>query len=1343
METEQLADLDELSRRIDESMLRDRYGLTQLARRIRQARKQKKPHDRNLKKLAALVEESTKLVQQRTTNLPRPDFDNSLPIAEKVEELQAAIRDHQVVVVCGETGSGKSTQLPKICLAMGRGVHGVIGHTQPRRIAARSVAARVAEELETPLGQKVGFKIRFTDATSDETYVKLMTDGILLAETQNDRFLNRYDTLIIDEAHERSLNIDFLMGYIKRLLPKRPELRLIITSATIDAERFSEHFAVNEQPAPVINVAGRTYPVEVRYRPLDELESEEEKDLDWRDGMIAAVEELFTERNRDVLVFLPTERDIREAAKVLRGYLTKQRVVFDNVEVLPLYGRLSTADQNRVFAPHGGRRIVLATNVAESSLTVPGIDAVIDLGLARISRYSSRSKLQRLPIEPISRASADQRKGRCGRVGPGVCIRLYSEADYNGRDEFTSPEILRTNLASVILQTVTLKLGDVEEFPFLDPPKASHIRDGYATLHELGAIDDEHRLTEIGRQLSRLPLDPRIGRMILAGEAEGCLHEVLIIASALEIQDPRERPVDKQEQADQAHQKFRHESSDFMSYLKLWDFYHESKLSLSNSRLRKACRDSFLNYNRLREWTEIHNQLTRLVNEAGWKPNKRKDDHGKIHRAMLAGLLSNVAYLAKPTEYTGAGGLKLAIWPGSVHFAKKPKWIVAGELVETTKRYARTVASIDPGWIEPLAGHLVKRSYTEPHWSRERKSVMANEKVSLYGLPVIPKRRVRYGRIDPVVSRELMIREGLVLGEFETNGIFLAENQKLVERLQQLQARTRQHHLLEEETSQRDFYESRVPSHCIDGHSFEKWRKEAEQQNPRVLLMTEKDLLREQIDPQVKADFPEAIYVEQMRLPLDYQLEPGTEDDGVTMTVPVEALAQLDAGLMEWLVPGLLVEKVTALIKGMPKQTRLLFVPAPDTAREVCQRMEFGQGRLLPTVAKTLGRLAGRPIPVKELEGISLPRHLNMNLKVVDGEGKVLGKGRDIAALRKKFMVERGASAGATQSLKLSKSSSGSGQASRGSPEQTPPNKQAQSAPAKWHREGITTWDFGDLPERIQVDRGGIAVTAFPTLVDVGKSVSLELYDQPNQALRTTRRGMVRLFQLASQKYLKEQLKWFPKLDQLELQAASAEGFRHAREQLRDLIARRAFFQEKSLPRSQAEFEQRVKLARNRVSVGVQDVAKCVDLILERFLVARSAIKQVSAPSCQYAVKDMKRQLGEMLRAGMFVEIPWNWLVQLPRYLQAIEVRCAKLNGAGLAKDQRHFDSFAPYHQRYVFEMNKKKRPYEQDIELEEYFWMLEEFRVSLFAQQIGTSVTVSPQRLDKQWKRVMKASQF
>ena len=924
-----VTDFGKIEAEIAEAMLADQYRLRRSLRTVRDRHRQSKPIDREFNKLVGQLGRSVERRKKRAAAVPKIEFGDDLPVLLKREEIATTIRDHQVVVVSGETGSGKSTQLPKICLDLGRGVGGMIGHTQPRRIAARSIAARVAEEIGSPLGRDVGYKVRFSDETGPNTFIKLMTDGILLAETQGDGFLNEYDTIILDEAHERSLNVDFLIGYLKRLLPKRRDLKVIITSATIDSVRFSRHFRTPAGPAPVIEVSGRNYPVELRYRPLVG-EDDEDTEPDLERSVLDAVDELGSETSTgDVLVFMPTERHIHDMAKALRGRLVSGRWAGRRAEVLPLYARLPTKEQQRVFNPGGARRIIIATNVAESSLTVPGIRYVIDSGTARISRYSPRSKTQRLPIEAVSQASADQRAGRCGRIGPGVCIRLYDEADYDARDRFTAPEILRSNLASVILQTKALKLGDIEKFPFLDPPKPNALKDGRQTLTELGALDEKGELTELGRKLARMPVDPRIGRMILAAAEEGCLAEVLVIAAVLEIRDPRDRPVDKQQAADEAHTKFAEGDSDFFVYLKIWDFYHELKSKLSRNQLHKACRQNFLSHNRMREWLDVHRQLMQLAQEAGLKRNKRQDDYNAVHRAILTGLLANLGNRGgEGYEYNVAGGSKAHLWPGSVLFDKKPGWVVAAESVETTRRYLRTCARIDPRWIEPLAMHLVKRSHSEPHWQRKSGSVAAFEKVSLFGLTVVAKRRVAYGPVNPKHARELFIQHGLVEGDMECPLKFFRRNRGLLKRMERLQAKLRRHDLLLGEWAQYEFYDSRIPDDVYDLPGLKKWVKKAERTKPGVLDMTEADLVREEPDDNVQ-QFPDAIELGQAAFPLEYRFEPGSDRDGITLRLSTEAVGAVEQPHLDWLVPGLVEAKVLALIKSLPKPIRRRLVPGP------------------------------------------------------------------------------------------------------------------------------------------------------------------------------------------------------------------------------------------------------------------------------------------------------------------------------------------------------------------------------------------------------------------------------
>jgi ATP-dependent helicase HrpA len=1323
----------------------DRHRLRRQLRNIQQARQAGKPHDRNLARLIEDVERSVARRAAREAGRPQIRFDDELPISARREQIAEAIRRHQVVVVSGETGSGKSTQLPKICLELGRGIDGLIGHTQPRRIAARSVASRVADELAAPLGREVGFKIRFTDATSPQTYVKLMTDGILLAELQNDPFLNAYDTIIIDEAHERSLNIDFLLGQLKRLLPKRLDLKLIITSATIDAERFAAHFGTPvEQPGcseaaglpadavPVINVAGRTYPVEVRYRPTEPDEEGNEPDLFGAIG--AAVEELAREGPGDVLLFMPTERDIHEAAKVLRG----RAIPGDpgrRTEILPLYARLSAAEQNRVFEPHSCRRIVIATNVAESSLTVPGIRYVIDPGTARISRYSPRSQMQRLPIEPVSQASADQRKGRCGRIGPGICVRLYGEQDYLNRERYTPPEIQRTNLASVILQTMALRLGPIEEFPFLDPPRPEAIRDGYRTLFELGAIDDKRELTELGRRLSRLPVDPRIARIILAGQDEGCLPEMLIVAAALEVQDPRERPIDKQQAADEAHAKFAHEESDFLSWLKLWDFYHKLRDELSRNQLRKACRQNFLSYNRMREWGDVYLQLRELVEQTGLRTaggrgprraaaEKRRDGAAEtspsreltveksaaIHRAVLTGFLSNIAFRSETSGYTVAGGQKAFLWPGSALFAKKPKWIVAAEFVETTRRYVRTAAGIDPAWIEAIAGHLASRSYSEPQWDAESSSAVAFEKVSLFGLTIVPRRRVRYGPIDPARSRELMIRHGLVEGEFRTRGEFFEHNRKLVDELHGLQAKSRRFDLLRGDEARYEFYGARIPAHVYDGPRFEKWRRAAEREDPRLLFMSRSDLLRADADLVEEGRFPDTIAVRQMKLPLEYHLEPGSDRDGITLAVPLEALNQLDQQRLGWLVPGLLEEKTVALIKSLPKQLRTRFVPVPDTARQVLARIRFGEGSFEEALARELSRIAGEPIPAGALQVSSLPRHLRMNVRVTDAQGGELAAGREVGELRQQLGARAAASLAAIDD------------------------------PGR-NRDGITSWDFGELAREATIERSGLTLKGYPSLVDRGESVSLRLADTAEKAARDTRSGVRRLFVFGAQRELKMQVEWLPNLKQVLLLASTLRDSSRFRAQLADLIAERAFFYEdRNLPRTEADFQARAKLGRNRISLAVQDIGKLIGPLMEAYQEARVGLERATAPALHDAVADIESQFDLLTTPGFLSTTPLPWLTQYPRYFRAISRRLKKLAGGGVPRDQQSYEQIRTRWQACLRLLQQHGESGCYDPRVEYYRWMLEEFRVSLFAQELGTAVPVSAARLDEQWEKITRA---
>ena len=1319
-------DFRQILNQIDKAMLCDRFRLRRSLDSVRRAQREKKPFDQNLKKLQAAVDESAKKRETRAASVPKVTLNETLPITGRREEIAAAIRDNQVVIVCGETGSGKSTQLPMICLDIGRGIDGLIGHTQPRRIAARSVAARVAEELGTSVGQQVGFKIRFTDSTGPQTFIKLMTDGILLAESQNDRFFEQYDTIIIDEAHERSLNIDFLLGRLRQMLSKRPDLKLIITSATIDAARFAEHFGESGQPAPVIEVAGRTFPVEMRYRPLVDDEEETPKpttkpapnrqpsragqrgrrsEPDVQRAILDAVDELGQIDNGDILIFMPTERDIHETSKSLRGRLVKSR---SPTEILPLYARLTTNDQNRIFKPSGNsRRIVIATNVAESSLTVPGIRYVIDTGTARISRYSARSRMQRLPIEPVSRASASQRAGRCGRVAPGVCIRLYSEADFNARDEFTSPEIQRTNLASVILQTKALRLGPLEEFPFLEPPRSGTITDGYKMLFELGALDEKNELTEIGRKLARLPVDPRVGRIILAGHDENCLSEVLIIAAALEMQDPRERPLEHQQAADTAHEQFQNEDSDFLSYLALWDFHLKLKRNLSRGQLRKACQQNFLSFNRMREWSDVHHQIRELVEEAGFKPQKRRDDADAIHRAMLPGFLSNIATLTERHEYTAANNQKVSLWPGSGLFSRKPKWIVAAELVETTRRYVRVIARIQPGWIEPLAAHLTTKSYSDVEWDGKLGSAMAYEKVTLFGLPVVPRRRVRYAKINPQTSREMMIREGLVEGELELDLPFFKFNARLIEELESLQTKTRRQDLVIDDDDRYGFYDERIPHDVADLHALKRWLKTVEKHGKGPLHMQHDEVRREGTEEVTDAEFPAGIQIQDLKLPLEYHLDPGSVEDGISIAVPKEALNQLDQRRLGWLVPGLIEEKVVALIRSLPKSQRRLLNPAAESATRVCSKLKFGQGDFEATVAKELAAIAQEPVLASDFDLDRLPNHLRMNVRVIDAEGETLSAGRDVKQLRQKLGGEASSSF-------------------------------SNAEDSRWNRDGITEWDFRELPAQVKIVRAGLELTGYPTLIDKGESVSLRLLDMPARSAIETRAGLRRLAAISLRKFVRSQVENIPQLGQWTMNAAAFGGAVSFRDDLGDLIVDRAFFPTKgAYPRTEAEFQQRLKKARGLVAVAVQDAIDLLAPIMDSAAKARKSLKDVRATSWFYARDDAKEQLRELTRAGFLCGTQWGWLRQFPRYLDAISVRMRKLTGNGVARDQANHSLIENCLARYRHRAAEHAEREHFDPQLDYYRWMIEEFRVSLFAQELGTAIPVSEVRLQKQWEKV------
>lgn len=1316
-------------------MLADRPALR---RRLQQAKgllEQGKPNDSDsagkpLSEIAAQIQASIARLQDRMANLPQPEFADNLPVNQKKEEIAVAIAKHQVVIVCGETGSGKTTQLPKICLELKRGIAGLIGHTQPRRIAARSVAARIATELKSPIGHAVGYKVRFTDKLSTNSYIKLMTDGILLAETQGDRFLDAYDTLIVDEAHERSLNIDFLLGYIKQLLPKRPDLKVIITSATIDADRFSRHF----DGAPVIEVSGRTYPVEIRYRPLGRKGAaakssanagrqgeetlygirrgegadasdgrwleEDEREEEMEEAILDAVDDLSRLGGGDILVFLPGEREIRDTAEHLRKHHPP------GAEILPLFARLSLEDQQKVFRPSGGRRIVLATNVAETSLTVPGIKYVIDTGLARVNRYSTRAKVEQLQIEKISQAAARQRAGRCGRVSNGICVRLYSEEDFNERPEFTEPEILRSSLASVILRMAALRLGAVDDFPFIEAPSSRLISDGYQLLQELGAVDAERRLTNVGSQLAKLPLDPKVGRMILAAKAENCLTEILIIGAALAIQDPRERPMDKREAADRAHARFADERSDFMGFLKLWDFFDEAlKHKKSNRLLVKECHDYFLSFLRLKEWRELHGQLAGIVADMELRCNETPASYDQIHRALLAGLLGNIGFKDGENEnYLGARGIRFAIAPGSGLKKARPKWIVAAELMETTKLYARCAAKIEPDWIEPLAKGLTQSHYSDPRWDRKLAQVSAWERVSLYGLTIVPKRRVHYGPIDPQEAREIFIREALAAMEFDTRAPFFEHNRKLIADVEELEHKARRQDVLVDEHQLFAFYDAIIPQGIVNGAGFEKWRADAEKQNPKLLYLTREALMRHGAAGVTEEQFPQQLELGGATLPLKYRFEPGHALDGVTATVPLHLLNQLDPTPTDWLVPGMIREKVTDLVKALPKTFRRVCVPVPEFVTNFLSDAAFASSAKKEGVKEVLARFikarTGLNIAPSDWDGDKMPEHHLMNFRVVDDAGRELAMGRDWQALKTQL--------GQAAQLTFRDASPGI------------------------EREGIKQWDFGDLPRKLDFTRAGQRLTGYPALEDNIDSVAVRLFDMEGAANEAHRAGVRRLMRFELKEQMKQLGKGLPGFMQYALQLRAIMSPDDLQEDMLTAIADRAFIGEDELPRTNAEFMTLKQRARTRLPAVTEGATRLVQVIAAEYQPLTAKLNSLPPPMSRLK-REIEEQLGRLLYKQFLSRTPWERLQHLPRYLKAMRLRLEKYPAAP-DRDARHAQAIAQLWTRYEQRVEAQKKSGKIVPALAELRWLIEELRVSLFAQELKTPFPVSVKRLEKIW---------
>ena len=1279
-------------------------------------------------------------------NLPlQIDFPEGLPVSARRHEIEQAMREHQVIIVCGETGSGKTTQLPKIALALGRGARregqraSLIGHTQPRRIAASSVAKRIAEELRTPLGEVVGYKVRFQDRLQASAQVKLMTDGILLAETQRDPLLRAYDTLIIDEAHERSLNIDFLLGYLRQLLPRRPDLKLVITSATIDADRFARHFASERGPAPVITVSGRTYPVEQRYRPY-----EESREYGLNHAVADAVDELWQgAAGGDILVFLPGEREIRDLADHLRGHLS-HTPLGRACEILPLFSRLSQSDQERVFEASNGRRIVLATNVAETSLTVPGIRYVIDVGTARVKRYSLRSKVEQLQVEPISQAAAQQRAGRCGRVANGVCIRLYEEADFLKRARFTDPEILRSSLASVILRMKSLGLGLVEAFPFIDAPSSRAITDGHQLLTELGAVDEDQQLTPLGRELARLPLDPRIGRMILDARNRGALDEVLVIASALSVQDVRDRPLEAQTQADQQHAKFKDDRSEFSGYLTLWRWLQDARGGhgqthhLSNRQYEQLLKANYIHVRRVREWRDVHSQLLTVVTEQGWKLNTTAASYEQIHLSMLSGLLGNIGCKVDDEEvYLGARGIKFHRHPGA-HLRKKPgRWLVAAELVETTRLYGRGLAAIDPTWLEQTGAHLLKKQWLDPHFDVKSGEVLAFERATLYGLVVYSGRRRPYAAVDPAGAREIFIREALVAGAWPSKLPFVQANQVTLRKVQELEHKSRRQDVLVDEELIFAYYDAQIPEQVLNARDLEAWWRVAAKDQPKLLHMGREDLMRHEAASVTAQAYPRVLRLGGVDCATEYLHDPGDGRDGLTVTVPLFVLNQVSEERCEWLVPGMLKDKVQALLKSLPQKPRARLVPLPESATRLAQDLAqedvFGQGSLTDALLQRVRADTGLDVKRADFKLDMVPPHLFMNLRVVDEHGRQLGMGRNLGALRADWGHQ---ARGAFQALAQLKTPSAA--SARPEPAATAPAPAAAVKTSSGPTTGAapapgpyTEWRFGELPELMEIRKGGQTLVGFPALVDQGNAVLIEVFDEPEVAQHHHRSGLRRLFALQMKDALKHLEKNIPDLQKMAVAYMPLGGQEELRQQIIELALERAFLLE-PWPTDAATFQQRLEEGRGRLSLIAQEVARlCAQVMLE-FTNASKKIRDTKGHP--EAAADCAQQLQRLVGKHFVRETPWAQMQHLVRYLKAIVMRLDKCR-ADPARDRLRMSEVKAQEQRYWRLVAERRGA--SDERMLEFRWLLEELRVSLFAQELRTPQPVSVKRLDKAWAQL------
>ncbi|MEU6550820.1 ATP-dependent RNA helicase HrpA [Streptomyces sp. NPDC046915] len=1310
MSTHPASALGTLAPRLTELSLRDAH---RLGRRLEGARKIRKPEARAavLAEIEAEVGKAEARMDERRAGVPAVSYPEQLPVSQKKDEIAAAIRDHQVVIVAGETGSGKTTQIPKICLELGRGVRGMIGHTQPRRIAARTVAERVAEEMDTPLGEAVGWKVRFTDQVNpDATFIKLMTDGILLAEIQTDRELRAYDTIIIDEAHERSLNIDFLLGYLAQLLPRRPDLKVVITSATIDPERFSRHFG----DAPIVEVSGRTYPVEVRYRPLLE-EDSDDADRDQITAITDAVEELMAEGKGDILVFLSGEREIRDTADAL------ERKKYRFTEVLPLYARLSHAEQHRVFQQHTGRRIVLATNVAETSLTVPGIKYVIDPGFARISRYSHRTKVQRLPIEPVSQASANQRKGRCGRTSDGICIRLYTEDDFVSRPEFTDAEILRTNLASVILQMTAAGLGDIEKFPFIDPPDHRNIRDGVQLLQELHALDPAQkdprkRLTDTGRKLAQLPVDPRLARMVLEAERNGCVREVMVIAAALSIQDPRERPADKQTQSDQQHARFKDETSDFLAYLNLWRYIREQQKERGSSSFRRMCKQEYLNFLRIREWQDIYMQLRTVAKQMGIHLNDQDAPDDRIHVSLLAGLLSHIGMKdvkdGAKNEYLGARSAKFAIFPGSALFKKTPRFVMSAELVETSRLWARVNAKIEPEWVEPLAGHLLKRTYSEPHWEKDQAAVMAYEKVTLYGVPIVADRKVNYGRIDPEVSRELFIRNALVEGDWRTHHKFFADNRRLLSEVEELEHRARRRDIVVDDETLFDFYDQRVPEHAVSGAHFDSWWKRKRQEQPDFLDFEREMLIRESAEAVTKADYPDSWRQGPLKFRVTYQFEPGADADGVTVHVPLQVLNQVTDESFDWQIPGLREELVTELIRSLPKPIRRHYVPAPNYAKAFLEKAAPLAEPLTTTMARELRLMVGVPFEAADFDWARIPDHLRITFRIVDERRRKLAEDKDLESLKLRLKPK------ARQAISQAAAATASRQGGE-----------------SLEREGLTDWTIGTLSRVFETRRAGQPVKAYPALVDDGptaNTVSVRLFDteaeQAEAMWKGTRRLILRNIPVNPAKFASEKLTNAQKLGL----SANPHGSIQALFDDCAMAAADKLIGDFGGPAWDEESYRKLydKVRAEIVDTTVRTVGQ-VQQVLAAWQACERRLKSVRSPVLLANLTDVRKQLDALVKPGF---VTWAGIRRLPdlmRYLVAADRRLQQMP-TNVQRDTTRMQKVHEMQDEYAWLLEQLPGGRPVPSSVLDIRWMIEELRVSYFAHALGTAYPVSDKRIVK-----------